>query len=85
LVSERIADWVLARVNETRRVAAIGGGIFGVAPTGLLDGREVTTHWRYANDAARCFSNLRVDPRRIQKDGAFTRLPVLAAIDLRSL
>ncbi|KAF5407445.1 MAG: HTH-type transcriptional activator RhaS [Candidatus Udaeobacter sp.] len=84
LVCERIADWVLARVNETRRVAAIGGGIFGVAPTGLLDGREVTTHWRYANDVARCFSNLRVDPRRhLVKDGAFyTSSGAGAAIDL---
>ncbi len=84
LVSERIADWVLARVNETRRVAAIGGGIYGVAPTGLLDGREVTTHWRYANDVARCFSNLRVDPRRhLVKDGAFyTSSGASAAIDL---
>ena len=84
LVCDRIADWVLARVNETRRVAAIGGGIFGVAPTGLLDGREVTTHWRYANDVARCFSNLRVDPRRhLVKDGAFyTSSGAGAAIDL---
>ena len=84
LVCERITDWVLARVHETRRVAAIGGGIFGVAPTGLLDGREVTTHWRYANDVARCFSNLRVDPRRhLVKDGAFyTSSGAGAAIDL---
>jgi transcriptional regulator GlxA family with amidase domain len=72
LVSERIADWVLARVDQTRRVAAIGAGIYGLAQTGLLDGREVTTHWRYASDVARCFPNLRVDPRRhLVKDGAF--------------
>ena len=72
LVSERIADWILAHVKETRRVAAIGAGIYGVAQTGLLDGREVTTHWRYASDVARCFPNLRVDPRRhLVKDGAF--------------
>jgi len=63
LVSERIADWLLARINQTRRVAAIGGGIYGVAQTGLLDGGEVTTHHRYASDVARCFPNLRVDPR----------------------
>src|SRR5215471_5043264 len=25
LVSERIADWILARANETRRISAIGG------------------------------------------------------------
>jgi transcriptional regulator GlxA family with amidase domain len=72
LVRETIADWVLERINETRRVVAIGGGIYGVAPTGLLDGREVTTHWRYASDVARSFPNLRVDPtRHLVKDGAF--------------
>ena len=38
LASETIAEWLLARVNETRRVVTIGGGIYGVAPTGLLDG-----------------------------------------------
>jgi transcriptional regulator GlxA family with amidase domain len=84
LVSETIAEWVLARVNETRRVVAVGGGIYGVAPTGLLDGREVTTHWRYASDVARCFPNLRVDPRRhLVKDGAFyTSSGPSAALDL---
>jgi transcriptional regulator GlxA family with amidase domain len=83
-VSEMIADWLLARVNETRRFAAIGSGIYGVAPTGLLDGREVTTHWRYANEVARCFPNLRVDPRRhLVKDGAFyTSSGASAVIDL---
>jgi transcriptional regulator GlxA family with amidase domain len=83
-VSERIADWILARVNRTRRVAAIGAGIFGVAPTGLLDGREVTTHWHYASNVSRRFPNLRVDPRRhLVKDGAFyTSSGPHAAIDL---
>jgi len=84
LVSERIADWILAHVKETRRVAAIGVGIYGVAQTGLLDGREVTTHYRYASDVARCFPNLRVDPRRhLVKDGAFyTSSGPHAAVDL---
>ncbi|HYY35412.1 MAG TPA: helix-turn-helix domain-containing protein [Candidatus Binatia bacterium] len=72
LVSETIADWILACIDQTRRVAAIGAGIYGLAPTGLLDGREVTTHYRYASDVARCFPNLRVDPRRhLVRDGAF--------------
>lgn len=84
LVSERIADWILVRVKQTRRVAAIGAGIFGVAPTGLLDGREVTTHSRYASDVARYFPHVRVDPRRhLVKDGAFyTSSGPHAAIDL---
>src|SRR6266516_4981620 len=84
LVSERIADWILARANQTRRVAAIGAGIYGVAQTGLLDGSEVTTHYRYANDVARRFPNLRVDPRKhLVKDGAFyTSSGASAATDL---
>lgn len=84
LVSEKIADWILARINQTRRVAAIGAGIYGVAQTGLLDGREVTAHFHHANDVARRFPHLRVDPRRhLVKDGAFyTSSGPNAAIDL---
>lgn len=83
-ISARIADWILDRANRTRRIAAIGGGIYGVAPTGLLDGREVTTHWRYASDVAVCFPSLRIDPRRhLVKDGMFyTSSGSSAAIDL---
>jgi transcriptional regulator GlxA family with amidase domain len=84
LVSDRVADWILARANRMRRIAAIGGGIFGVAPTGLLDGRQVTTHWRYTTDVARRFPNLRIDAKRhLVKDGAFyTSSGPRAAIDL---
>jgi transcriptional regulator GlxA family with amidase domain len=83
-VCERIADWVLMHAAQTRRMAAIGTGIYGLAPTGLLDGREVTTHWRYAADVARRFPNLRVDPRRsVVKDRAFyTTSGLSAAVDL---
>src|SRR5256714_11469170 len=45
LASETIAEWLMARVNETRRVVAIGGGSFGVGPTGVLGGRGVNTPW----------------------------------------
>jgi transcriptional regulator GlxA family with amidase domain len=83
LVSERIADWVLTRVNQTRRIAAIGSGIYGLAPTGLLDGRKVTTHWHYASDVARRFPNLRLNAKTLVKDGAFyTSSGPSAAMDL---
>src|SRR5205807_7016505 len=47
VVSERIADWIVAHADQTRRIGAIGDGIYGLVPTGLLAGREVTTPWRY--------------------------------------
>jgi transcriptional regulator GlxA family with amidase domain len=82
--SDKISDWLLTRANRTRRIAAISTGIYGLAPTGLLDGREVTTHWRFASDVARRFPKLRVDHKRpLVKDGAFyTSSTLSAAIDL---
>ena len=59
-------------MNDTRRIGAICTGIYGVAPTGLLDGREVTTHWRSARDLARRFPRLRIDHRKpFVRDGPY--------------
>src|SRR6266853_57653 len=83
--SEKIADWILTRANLTRCIATISTGIYGLAPTGLLDGREVTTHWRFASDVARRFPKLRVvdQKRPLVKDGPFyTCAGLTAAIDL---
>jgi transcriptional regulator GlxA family with amidase domain len=83
-VSGQIADWILTRLSRTRRFATIGAGIYGMAQTGLLDGREVTTHWHCATDVAKVFPNLRIDSRRrLVKDGAFyTSSGPDAAVDL---
>jgi transcriptional regulator GlxA family with amidase domain len=71
-VSHEVAAWILKRVNDTRRIGAVCTGIYGVAPTGLLDGREVTTHWRFARDLARRFPRLRIDHRKpFVRDGAY--------------
>jgi transcriptional regulator GlxA family with amidase domain len=83
-VSEKISNWILARANQARRIVSVCTGIYGLAPTGLLDGREVTSHWRFASDLARRFPNLRLDHKRpLVKDGLFyTSSSVPAAIDL---
>ena len=71
-VSDKVAAWILKRVNDTRRIGAVCTGIYGVAPTGLLDGREVTTHWRFARDLARRFPRLRIDHRKpFIRDGPY--------------
>ena len=71
-----IAEWILSKgVKRLRRIASACTGIYALAPTGLLDDRKVTTHWRFADDVARRFPKLRVDPNvHISKTECFTRL-----------
>jgi transcriptional regulator GlxA family with amidase domain len=79
-VSDKVAAWILKRVNDTRRIGAVCTGIYGVAPTGLLDGREVTTHWRFARDLARRFPRLRIDHRKpFVRDGPYYTTTGLSA------
>lgn len=80
----RIAGWIRARAGSIRRIASVCTGIYALAETGLLDGRTVTTHWRFARDVARRFPALRVDPNALfLKDGKFyTSAGVTAGIDL---
>jgi transcriptional regulator GlxA family with amidase domain len=71
-VSDKVATWILKRVNDTRRIGAVCTGVYGVAPTGLLNGREVTTHWRFARDLARRFPRLKIDHRKpFVQDGPY--------------
>ncbi|SDP21749.1 transcriptional regulator FtrA [Ectopseudomonas guguanensis] len=44
------------------RLVSICSGVFVLAASGLLDGRRATTHWRYAEELARRFPAVEVDP-----------------------
>ena len=79
-----VAEWVKTRVGKIRRIASVCTGVYGLAPTGLLDGRCVATHWRYARDVASRYPKLRVDPNILFcKDGPFyTCAGVTSGIDL---
>jgi len=80
----RTAAFVAGRVGQVRRLAAVCTGVFGVAPAGVLDGRRVTTHWRWAGELQRRFPKLVVDADALWvKDGPFyTSAGVTAGIDL---
>jgi transcriptional regulator GlxA family with amidase domain len=83
-VNRKVAAWVSQRAKTTRRVASVCTGIYGLAATGLLDGRRVTTHWRFAADVARRFPALKMNPNALfVKEGQFyTSAGVTAGIDL---
>lgn len=80
----RVTRWLKARAPSARRVASVCTGIYALAPTGLLDGRRVTTHWRFTAEIARLFPKLRLDPDALFiKDGPFyTSAGITAGIDL---
>ena len=82
--TRRVSEFVNAMAPKTRRVASVCTGIYGIAPTGLLDGRRVTTHWRFADDVQRRFPKLRMDRNAIFiRDGSFyTSAGITAGIDL---
>jgi transcriptional regulator GlxA family with amidase domain len=82
--SERASKWIFSRASRIRRIASVCTGIYGLAPTGLLDGRRVTTHWAFAQDAARRFPKLHFDPDALFiRDGSFyTSAGITAGIDL---
>ena len=44
------------------RLLSICSGVFVLAATGLLDGRNATTHWRYTAELAERYPNILVDP-----------------------
>jgi len=83
-IANPIAAFVRARAGHTRRIVSICTGLYGLARTGLLAGRNVTTHWHHAQNIARLFPELQVDYNAIfLKDGRFyTSAGATAGIDL---
>lgn len=80
----RVLDWLRQRSGHTRRVVSVCTGAYVLAAAGLLDGRRATTHWHFADDLARRYPALRVEPDRIYlRDGRFaTSGGLTAGIDL---
>jgi len=83
-IAHAIAAWVMQYAHKIRRIATVCTGLFGVAPTGLLDGRRVTTHWQFASDAAQRFPSLRIESNALYiKTGKFySSAGITAGIDL---
>jgi transcriptional regulator GlxA family with amidase domain len=83
-ISSVISSWLTRRSNDIRRIASVCTGIYGVAPSGLLDGRSVTTHWRFAEDVQKRFPLLKVNAHCIfiRDEKFYTSAGITAGIDL---
>lgn len=66
------------------RIASICSGVFVLAASGLLDGKTVTTHWRYTDLLASRFPAVTVNPDVlfVGGDGLYTSAGSAAGLDL---
>jgi transcriptional regulator GlxA family with amidase domain len=81
----RLIDWIVAAAPQARRVVTVCTGAFLAAQAGLLDGCRATTHWAFADELAREFPVIDVDPDPIfvrSSPSVWTAAGVSAGIDL---
>ena len=81
----RLVDWIVATTPQARRVVTVCTGAFLAAQAGLLDGCRATTHWAFADQLAREFPAVTVDPDPIfvrSSPTVWTAAGVSAGIDL---
>lgn len=83
-VDPKVTAWIQRTTPRVRRYGSICTGAFFLAAAGLLDGRQVTTHWECAPELAARYPKVRVESDRIFiRDGALcTAAGVSAGMDL---
>ncbi|MBP0018679.1 MAG: GlxA family transcriptional regulator [Cyanobacteria bacterium SBLK] len=81
---QQFQAWLRRRIPEVRRYGAVCTGAFFLGAAGLLDDRQVTTHWQHAAELAKRCPKAEVLPDSIYvKDGnLYTSAGVTAGIDL---
>jgi transcriptional regulator GlxA family with amidase domain len=79
-----VIAWLQKASPRVQRLGSICTGAFLLASAGLLDGKRVATHWKWAEELASRFKEISVDPEPIYiRDGnTYTSAGVLAGMDL---
>ena len=79
-----VSQWLARRAPESRRFGSICTGVFLLAAAGLLDGKQVTTHWECADKLRHDYPGLNIDSDQIFiRDGKLsTAAGVTSGIDL---
>lgn len=79
-----IASWLVQAAPFAARCASVCTGAFLVAQAGLLEGRPVVTHWRYAELLQRLFPRLQVMPDAlfVRDENFYSSAGVTAGMDL---
>lgn len=78
------AAWLTERHAEGSTLCSVCAGAFLLGETGLLEGREATTHWAFADALAERFPSIKIDVDRMVIDDGdiITAGGILAWTDL---
>jgi transcriptional regulator GlxA family with amidase domain len=79
-----LARAVARTATRARRIVSLCTGAFILAAAGLLDGKRVTTHWRFGEDLAVRYPTVEVDtdPIYVRDGPVWTSAGITAGIDL---
>jgi transcriptional regulator GlxA family with amidase domain len=79
-----LIEWLRTAAVGARRVGSVCTGAFVLAAAGLLHGKRVATHWKWADALAERYTDLRVDADALYvRDGnLYTTAGVTAGMDL---
>jgi transcriptional regulator GlxA family with amidase domain len=80
----KLLRWLRRMAPRVRRIGSICSGAFVLAAAGLLDGRRVTTHWKWSQRLAAAYPGIEVDadPIFIRDGPVVTSAGVTAGMDL---
>ena len=79
-----LVSWLATKIPGIRRVCSVCIGAFVLAETGILKGKQATTHWHFCQQLREDYEDIKVDPNPIfVKDGKlYTSAGASAGIDL---
>ena len=82
--SEELRHALRQAHDRGARILSLCTGAFVLAAAGLLDGRRATTHWVHADELARMYPRVNVDPcvLYVEDGNIFTSAGSAASIDL---
>lgn len=83
-VLARVANALSHARPRCRRIVSVCTGAYALAESGLVRGRRIATHWRFAADLARRYPDVDVDARSlfILRDDLGSSAGITAGIDL---
>ncbi|SMG09201.1 Transcriptional regulator GlxA family, contains an amidase domain and an AraC-type DNA-binding HTH domain [Marivirga sericea] len=82
--SKPFFDWLHLQYKNGVNICSICTGTFLLAESGILNGKECTTHWRYTSKLANKFPEINIQKDRlfVAKDNLYTSAGVSSGIDL---